>query len=557
MPSNKKVKTLAILQITRIGDLLQTYQAVQGVRSSHPNLRLILIAREKFAKPIEFKLREIFDEIYFVNLANYIDTTSATLDNSVKKINDFVSTINKEEIEVLVNLSFSKSSSYLCSLIKSKNIIGPYYDKLSNIRINDKWSQFIYSNVLGSSLCPFSLVDLYKNIIGIQEDYKFTKKEPKHTNQITIHPFTSHERKNWKPTKWTEIVYKIMKDNPDIKLNIVGASSDINAAEKLLNNPLIERYQQNITNHVGKTSISQLFKIVESSDLFIGHDSMVGHIAAITGTTSITISLGIVRPHETTPYSNNSYSMAPTTPCFPCIPDTQCDFFQCHSDIPYQVVVSSIQEILDTGAITNESLVANNTPFHLNSVNVYKSTFTKQGQQKLKNIIHQEASTQNIFRTLYRISWLYSLAEVEETHDFPSITQKTHAELLNYMKGLQSLFELCEFGKKYSRYILDEISSKEADISKIKEYSNKIDEIDILKGMVLKTHPLLAPFINYFTTVMGNLEGENIVQLTENSYLANHNFTTMISIFYDLIEQSLAEYKIKSNINHQSNQIAK
>ena len=62
--------TIALLQLTRIGDLVQTVQAVQSFKKSHPNYRLILVARAQFAKPLNFILEKYFDKVYV------IDTTS-------------------------------------------------------------------------------------------------------------------------------------------------------------------------------------------------------------------------------------------------------------------------------------------------------------------------------------------------------------------------------------------------------------------------------------------------------------------------------------------------
>jgi hypothetical protein len=121
------------------------------------------------------------------------------------------------------------------------------------------------------------------------------------------------------------------------------------------------------------------------------------------------------------------------------------------------------------------------------------------------------------------------------------------------MTGLQHLYELSEFGQKYSRFILEEISSATPSIAKIKEFSKKIDEIDHLQAMVQKTSPYLAPIIDYFTVRKGNLYGENIVKLTESSYYCFEENAHLSSVMYELIQNTIAEYKISgSKINSRS-----
>ncbi|RPJ77882.1 MAG: hypothetical protein EHM20_05245 [Alphaproteobacteria bacterium] len=127
---------------------------------------------------------------------------------------------------------------------------------------------------------------------------------------------------------------------------------------------------------------------------------------------------------------------------------------------------------------------------------------------------------------------------------FPKLTPSTHRDLLDAMTGLQHLYELAEFGKKYSHYILEEISSQTPSISKIKEYSKKIDEIDQLQAMVQKTSPYLAPIIDYFAVRKGNLFGDSVVKLTESSYYAFEECSSLCSIVFELVENSISEHKL-------------
>ena len=75
--TNSSHPTIAILQLTRFGDLIQTVQAIKSFRISHPAYRMVLIARSRFAKPLNFLLNKYFDAIYT------IDTQSIFQDNQI------------------------------------------------------------------------------------------------------------------------------------------------------------------------------------------------------------------------------------------------------------------------------------------------------------------------------------------------------------------------------------------------------------------------------------------------------------------------------------------
>jgi len=166
-----QVPTLAILQLTRFGDLIQTVQAVEDLKKSHPEYRVILIARTQFAKPLEFLLKRVFTKIYYLDTKKIFEHAEVQgLKSSFDNINSFLGEMSQESIDVLINLSFSKSSAYLASLIKSQHKIGTYFDYSNKMCINDKWSQIVYSTVMRGALNPYSVVDLFKNIIGIRSN---------------------------------------------------------------------------------------------------------------------------------------------------------------------------------------------------------------------------------------------------------------------------------------------------------------------------------------------------------------------------------------------------
>lgn len=536
--------TLAIIQLARFGDIVQTSQAAEEVKRCHPELRIVLIARSQFAKPLNFILKKTFDKIYYLDTSEiFFESETSGIKSSLNALNQFLKEINNESINVLINFSFSKSSSYLSSVIKSQHKIGPFYDTNNKMQINDKWSQFLFATVMRGPLNPFALVDLFKNIIGTKSAIQpLVKTSQARNNTVIIHPFSSLERKSWKAEKWVEIIYKTLKENESCTVIIVGAKNEILKSHHITENPLLKMYSQRIQNLTGKTTLEELSQELSKAKLFVGHDSMVGHLAAISKTKTLTISLGSVRPQETTPYHLDAYNIAPRTKCFPCFPSDECSFNQCHHDIPYQVVSNSIKHLLDGHEITSQWIKENISSFHISSVNFYRSSFQNENLV-LESLIENHFDSPDIFRIFYKMAWNFTIKDIVENFPFPKLNQSTHKDLLDSLQGLQHIFETSEFGKKYSRYILEEISSPSPSISKIKEFSKKIDEIDQLQAMVQKTSPNLAPIIDYFTIRKGNLSGDSIVKLTEGSYYVFEECSVFCSIIYELIENTISEHK--------------
>ncbi|OIQ18475.1 MAG: hypothetical protein BM556_09475 [Bacteriovorax sp. MedPE-SWde] len=529
-------KTVAIIQITRIGDILQTCHAARLLKINHPEFETLLVARKQFVEPIRFIVDQTFDKVIELDFKSTINLTDG-VKGSVKNILAQVEKINAHPISASINLSFSKTSTYLHSLIKSEHKLGPYYSQGHNKVIQDKWSQYLFSTVMRGDLNPFNLVDLFSNIVGVNKKSTHLSTEEyskKNKNNILLHPFASQGKKMWQESKWTEVIFKLLKDNKDLNIHIAGSRQDEESYNKIINNPILENFKNKIHPMLG-LPISDLYQKVDESFLFIGHDSMVSHLLSFKNVKSLTISLGTVRPQETAPYALNNYVLSPKTKCFPCFPDTKCDFYQCHADISYQAVINMATQLLGSNTISKEILKKDISAFHLNSINIDKTTVNKVGQLTFSNVIDDEKSAKSIFKDFYQIIWSYNFSELDLNLDTPKFNRETTALLKASVKSIETLYELSEFGKKYTRYILEEISNNSPNLTLIKEHSTKIDEIDRLLDVLAQADGLLGPAVDFAKVAKSNLHGDNIVKLTESAFYVYQEISTVSSILYDFM----------------------
>jgi ADP-heptose:LPS heptosyltransferase len=521
-------------------------QACEGLKENLPHLKLKLVAREKFAKPLDFLLRKVFDEIYYLNFkeafAKDNDPESLT-----KYLKNFVSNVSSEKIDALLNLSFSNSANYLCSLIQADNRLGTYFNLNHEIVVYDPWSQYLYSNVMGGSFNSFSLVDIYKKIIGNTFPRKQTELKKHDKNKIVVHPFASLDKKHWKPSKWKEIIYKLLKNNSNLTVQIVGSPHEMKLADEIFNDPIIKPFHGQLINLTGKTSIEQLYNTIEESSHFIGHDSMVSHLAKIAQLPTLTFSLGTVRPEETIPYGEYSFAVSPKTSCFPCFPDDACSFYQCHADISYQAAYELIVSFVNHNELAPEKLKKSISDFHLSSLNIFKGRFTEDNNLFLEKINDHELDSKSTIKLFLRMAWLYRLSEAEENHRFPKLTKQTYNELFTTIKGIKYLRDLFIFGQKYSQEVLNELSEQSPNVATLQEKSEKIDEIDKLISMLKTAYPLLTPIIDYSNVIKANIPGENLVELSYGSCMAYKNSETVLSIVYELLENTLRESKFSKS----------
>tara|TARA_Y100000780_G_scaffold232593_1_gene268223 strand:- start:78897 stop:80543 length:1647 start_codon:yes stop_codon:yes gene_type:complete len=532
--SGNKSTSIGIIQLTRIGDVIQTYQAAKQLKIENPNVELTLVARKEFAQGLHFLLDEVFSHMVFIEIKDFIKSPSSTLMEARNSVKDLVTDLNKLDFDVLVNLSFSKSSEYLASMIEARHKLGLTRNSQNQISIEDSWSQYVFSTVMNSESNPFNLVDLFKNILGAKS-FSPEYKEKTREDKIVIHPFASSKKKHWGVNKWVDLCYKVLKENPEQELYVVGGKADQTQAEKLVNSPALGEFSKRIHNMTGKSSIEETFRLVSDAKLLVCHDSMVSHLAAVSQTPTIVLSMGTVRPSETTPYHENVLNLAPKRKCFPCKVQEKCELLPCHKDISHQLVSRLVKGILNQENFDSTFFKEQVSPFYLQNVAIFAPHFSEMGMD-LIDITESAQTVQDVFKTFYKIVWSFYFKEQELNYAIPELGKESLATLSEYAKGCSYIYELYGFGMKYSNAVIEEAKKEQPNIKVIQDNINKMGEIDQLCTVTKKTFPLLTPIVDFFFVNKANAKGANILEITQSNLLSFYDGQNMIKVVFDLID---------------------
>ncbi|MDH5581779.1 MAG: hypothetical protein OEY33_07715 [Bdellovibrionales bacterium] len=515
---NKK-GTIGILQITRFGDLIQTLTACKELKEQYPEYELLLICRESFGKPLEFILNKTFDKIIYLNLKEIIETPKS-IQPGIKNISNFIENINNENLDILINLSWSLSSQYIATMIKAKNYMGLKVDRCLRPQTKDSWSTLVFSSVMRGLLNPFNIIDIYKGILGVKRElHAEVVQSPDLSETLIFHPFASQEEKTWSIDKWVEIIYQLLKKNPSLIIHIVGSKKDHHHCESFIKSKLLIPYQERIKMDIGTRSIENIYELALKSRLFVGSDSMVGQLCAFAGLQTLTLSKGSVRPHETTPYGSKNYNIM--------LKDQK-------RDLPYNLVIASIQQLIEERAISYNNLKKVVPIKSLRLTNIYESYFSREGFLSLKELQGNE-DLHSSFRIVYKILWAYYINNIEINCTPPKLTKKNINQLKNYLPAFEQLFELIDFGKKYSLYIYNELEKDSPEMNILKEYSEKLTEIDHLQIYLRNNFPLLGPIVDFFTVKKANLSGSHIEEIAGQSVLIYEDYSNLISALYELV----------------------
>jgi len=556
-----KAQTICIIQLTRMGDLLQTLQAAQLFKKRYPQIRLILVCRKQFYKALHSFFTETFAQVYALDYEHFIAPSpdQSPLTAALQRLRRWLSAINEEDIEVAVNLSFSLSSSYLTKLIKAKHYLGLSRRNNNELEILGNWAMYLYATTMGGSLNPFSLVDLYQLMLAPPATSPAPNEvAPKSETiwrpatlpadwaerewRLVVHPFASHGKKTWKIHKWGEVIYKIARQLPSLKITIVGSPADVKDGQQLEDMALIKQVIGQLEWKIGKLSIRDLATNMAKAKLLLAADSMAQQLTMISHTPAVILALGCVRPAETTAYAPYHLVLAPRRKCFPCFLKDPCPDLACHANLSESIVVQIVTEYLSNQGLDLAKFKQRNSAFYREGVSLWASEFDARGLFNLKPLVGGQ-DLRDIFRQLYRVVFAYDLGQIECPAPFPEISGPLRQILQQHQQGLNYLSKLYQFGKTYSQAIIQELAVNPPALDKIKANTQKIAEIEDLQGILKKTYPFLAPIIDFGLVRKANLAGANLVQIAESSYFTYERSLWQAQALQELIQQTINHYQ--------------
>lgn len=536
----KAKRKILIVQLNRFGDLVQTQMAVEQMVKENPDFEFQLIARKKFAKQLDFMLSKVFKKTHLLD-SNSLFLTKNLKDAKIE-LSSFLNTINTERFDTVVNLSFCKSSGYLSTLINAKQKLGLNRNRTNQVVIEDSWSQFLYSTVMSGHQNPFNLVELFGNILGVKEHTRLQPKN-KESQKIVIHPFASNIKKRWKASKWVEVIYKVLKDNPLSEIFVVGAKQDLKDSERIKSHPSLCEYSSRLHFATNLLSIHETYKLLEESSLFLGHDSMVSHLAAYAEVQTVTISLGTVRAHETTPYIKGAVNLVPKSNCFPCEIARKCDLHSCHGDINTQAVALVASNLLKKDSISFDKLSEKLSTFHLMNTSIYQLDLDKDSNYKLLNILSNETSAQDAYKDFNSFIWNYYLSGKENYTAIPKVNKTTYTNLNHNQEGISYLYELYSFASKFAKQLSEEAKNPSPSSEVINNLIAKLNEVDQLCNITKQNYINLAPIVDFFFVKKSNVQGITLKEISENYLLSYFDASNVCAMYHELIEQTTSPFK--------------
>ena len=552
------MKNIIIVNLTRMGDLIQSTSLFKKIKLTYPESRVKLLISSDFAEIAPFL--PYVDEIKTVDFkglsgllkANNFEFTLEIL----RALNAMFDGILNVNYDLAVNLSHDEISAYFLYILNSLKNIGISVTREGTIISNDEMIAYIFSAVQNRKVSVLNLVDIYertvktnrgRNKIHVSKIYLDTEKTDGEHKELevlkkygieendTVISFAigaSSELKKWRYDYFAELAKMLLAGDSKIKVVLLGANYDVKAGGYIETSVANER----LVNITGKTSVSDLVYVVRRSNLLITHDTGTMHIGVAAGTKLIVIYTGNVGFWETGPYAENRLLVAPDIGCFPCDFNLKCLNPICRDFIKPEYIYDMSIMVLEKENGYAEKL----SKYKNSGIIPYLSRFDSKEFIDFFPAVKIKLNFKDLKLKILKLALEHyyegDFCKIDENEIelfldcFEGIEYNLSLDADEELKAAESLISLCERGMSETKKMINLALHDPFNYKKIEEYTGNIKSIDFE--------------LRYLSSVYDDLS------LFNQIHVINQNSSASYDLFGLAVDslKNYSRYKLQLNI---------
>ncbi|MEW6322988.1 MAG: glycosyltransferase family 9 protein [Acidobacteriota bacterium] len=356
------MKRILVLQLCRLGDILQTTPMLRGIRREHPGAHVTLVLHDVFRNvPVPSHLYDRLSIFPYGQVAQTLSTARHDWPLEVSRLREWVRDLGAEPFDLLLNLTHSDLAGFLCAIIPHRRLSGGRIAADRTRIVEGPWFTYFWASQAARSQGCFNLVDVHSYAAGVAPDGQGLEMAvPAASHQrmaewlssrglgerplIAVQLGASEERKRWPAEQMARAINGIAPTEADVVL--VGAKDELQLAARaqaVLTRP--------VTVAMGETSITELPALLKRAALLVTNDTGTMHVASAMGTRIVDLSTGNVFVHETAPYGEGHFVLEPSMACFPCAAGSTCHHFSCREAFQPADVTALVRHALGRGPL--------------------------------------------------------------------------------------------------------------------------------------------------------------------------------------------------------------
>ncbi|MEW6248551.1 MAG: glycosyltransferase family 9 protein [Nitrospirota bacterium] len=389
-------RQVLIINITRMGDLVQTVPLLARLRHERPEVEVDLVVDVSFA-PVAALLPG-FRQVFAFNFHGLVDDSRAMAKDLVSLYADveaWVKPLRDARYDRIVNLTFNRRSGLMASCIGAPDIRGVSVSADGSTLVRDPWMAYFTDLHHYRRLNRFNLVDLYalggsgpgpfsplavtvprKAAEWAKSFLRLAVRSISHSPALNVKPKlwiavqagASEAIKAWRPEYFGRTM-AALSHRLRVGFVMIGTKQERGMVEEAIAAYRAAGGFSPLCNAVGQTTLPELAALLAECRLLLTNDTGPMHLAVGVGTPVIDLSVGHVDFRETGPYGPGHWVIQPDIDCAPCGFDHICFHHACKDRI-------DCDQVAELGLYT---LHAGSFPAHATGIRLYESAVDEDG----------------------------------------------------------------------------------------------------------------------------------------------------------------------------------
>lgn len=482
---------IIVLQLNRLGDLVQTVPLLCRLRLTYPNSEITLVCME--GPHTIVRSCGYFNRLISLTNQDVDGLTTLSSETAFHTI-----PVLMEEYDLLINLTNDLATSILTQRISAKEKRGRIHTQEGEIRMLGDWSKYLFSMVGHRRENLFNLVDIQMGMADLPNVAQVASLPVSLSDSdqslqlliaqgfvqghrlIALQTGASQLHRAWSIENFSELAERWLGlENTDIVL--VGDSTEKNRAEVLQ-----KKITRPIIDLVGKTSLPMLTAVMQKCNLLISNDTGTIHIAASVGTRTLGLYFSTAYYSETAPYGEGHCVLQVQIPCAPCHASTICPEQKCREYLTVDAVYTTSKWMLG---------LAEFVPVPYENLSLYQSYFLTNGSL-IYLPVHSQVSEFYLQAFLGRLIWESALGMKTDPQLFSlwkMFCNQSH-EIPKIKFDAQGIFEE---GLLLSRQLVVEFSSETPMQARIENFHQKLFNLSKELATNSKDNGLIGSFLNF------------------------------------------------------------
>jgi ADP-heptose:LPS heptosyltransferase/ribosomal protein S13 len=540
------VKNILILNMTRMGDLIQSTPTITGLRKKYRDSNITLMVTkdfEEFSKNIshvnnrvvidikQFRDRKNLNGFLWIELYRYLES--------------LLDELKKNNYDLLINLSHSKLSAFMISYLGINSVRGFGCNKNGDRMTFDPWMQYFGTEPFNRKTNPFNLVEIFTRGAGVAPENNPIHLIPNSIDpKVLIQKFgncikegdlvigmqagSSIEGRRWSPKSFAILADDLI-ESLGARLILFGVDSEKELGKQIVH---FSKYKDKLIDLTGRTNVDELTSLVKRCSYLITNDTGTMHIAAAVGTTVVGLFFAHAHPYETAPYSPGHVIFQARIECAPCSYGVECNNIVCVHKVQPDHLLLMIQSHYANGVWEITKSMPN-----MDEINIFNTYIGEDRRLRLRSLIKHPITLNDIIREVYAEHWLNSLGQemngTKTNCDIGTLlfreydcsnTDKLYMQIKDKIATLKSLEGIASLGIKLTNKIINICASGKFTkiIDTVKLLAEEVEKLDKRISQIGFVNPELKSITDMFVKRKENIQENEPTQLaldTKRCYL--------------------------------------